>query len=101
MTSGRIRGQDPIQLLGPDPLFYSLGCLGGLLGQNLATVLILAERTGKAIRNPARDTMLSHATKTFGHGRSFGLQEALGQGPGPVRSVWPCFFASALASAFA
>src|SRR5271166_3784924 len=45
----------------------------------LAAALILAERTGKAIRNPARDTMLSHATRAFGHGRSFGLQEALGQ----------------------
>ena len=45
----------------------------------LAAALILAERTGKAIRNPARDTMLSYATRAFGHGRSFGLQEALGQ----------------------
>ncbi len=45
----------------------------------MAAALILAERTGKAIRNPARDTMLSYATRAFGHGRSFGLQEALGQ----------------------
>lgn len=49
------------------------------LDWQMAAVLILAERTGKAIRNPARDTMLSHATGSFGHGRGFGLQEALGQ----------------------
>src|SRR5271166_2662626 len=45
----------------------------------MVAVLTLAERTGKAIRNPARDTMLSYAARAFGHGRSFGLQEALGQ----------------------
>lgn len=45
----------------------------------LAALLIIAERTGKAIRTPARDAMLSHATHQTGHGWGFGLHEALDQ----------------------
>jgi predicted MFS family arabinose efflux permease len=44
-----------------------------------AAVLIVAERTGKAIRNPPRDAMLSHATQGMGGGWVFGLHEALDQ----------------------
>ncbi len=44
-----------------------------------AAALILAERTGKAIRTPARDAMLSHAAKQTGAGWGFGLHEALDQ----------------------
>ena len=45
----------------------------------VAAALMIAERTGKAIRNPARDAMLSHATHQMGHGWGFGLHEALDQ----------------------
>jgi predicted MFS family arabinose efflux permease len=45
----------------------------------LASALMIAERVGKAIRTPARDAMLSHATHTVGHGWGFGLHEALDQ----------------------
>ncbi len=45
----------------------------------LAAVLIVAERMGKAIRAPARDAMLSHATSRVGHGWGFGLHEAMDQ----------------------
>lgn len=45
----------------------------------VAAGLIVAERAGKAIRTPARDAMLSHATQTVGHGWGFGLHEALDQ----------------------
>ncbi len=45
----------------------------------VATVLIIAERLGKAIRTPARDAMLSHATTKMGRGWGFGLHEALDQ----------------------
>src|SRR3989338_6735134 len=45
----------------------------------MAAALMIAERTGKAIRNPARDAMLSHATHQMGHGWGFGLHEALDQ----------------------
>lgn len=45
-----------------------------------AAVLIILERVGKAIRNPPRDTMLSHAAKDAGgYGWVFGLHEALDQ----------------------
>ena len=44
-----------------------------------AAALMIAERFGKAVRTPARDAMLSHATKEVGHGWGFGLHEALDQ----------------------
>jgi MFS family permease len=45
----------------------------------LAAFFIIAERIGKAIRTPARDAMLSHATVEMGRGWGFGLHEALDQ----------------------
>lgn len=45
----------------------------------MVAALIVTERTGKAIRNPPRDAILSHAARTVGQGWGFGLQEALGQ----------------------
>jgi len=45
----------------------------------LAVVLIILERVGKAIRSPARDTMLSYATKKVGRGWGFAVHEALDQ----------------------
>lgn len=45
-----------------------------------AAALIILERVGKAIRNPPRDVMLSHAGKQAGgYGWAFGLHEALDQ----------------------
>jgi MFS family permease len=45
-----------------------------------AAVLIILERVGKAIRNPPRDVMISHAGKQIGgYGWAFGLHEALDQ----------------------
>ena len=44
-----------------------------------AALLIILERFGKAIRVPARDAMLSYATKETGRGWGFGLHEALDQ----------------------
>lgn len=44
-----------------------------------AAFLIVIERMGKAIRTPARDAMLSHATEKIGRGWGFGLHEALDQ----------------------
>ncbi|MEX2299738.1 MAG: MFS transporter [Bryobacterales bacterium] len=45
----------------------------------LAATLLIVERVGKAIRNPPRDAMLSHATVRLGPGWAFGLHEALDQ----------------------
>lgn len=45
----------------------------------VAAGLILLERFGKAIRSPAKDAMLSFATKKMGRGFGFGLHEAMDQ----------------------
>ena len=45
----------------------------------IAAVLLVVERMGKAIRTPARDAMLSHATASVGRGWGFGFHEAMDQ----------------------
>ena len=45
----------------------------------VAAGLIVAERTGRAIRKPAVEAMLSDAGKSIGAGWAFGLNEALDQ----------------------
>ena len=45
----------------------------------IAAVLLIAERMGKAFRTPARDVMLSHACSEVGQGWGFGLHEAMDQ----------------------
>ncbi len=45
----------------------------------LAALLVILERIGKAIRSPVRDTMLSHAAKKVGRGWGFAVHEALHQ----------------------
>jgi MFS family permease len=44
-----------------------------------AAGLMIAERTGKAIRTPPRDVLLSHAAMRVGRGFGFGLHEAMDQ----------------------
>ncbi|MEU8517111.1 MFS transporter [Kitasatospora sp. NPDC048722] len=53
-----------------------LGVVGAL---GPACVLVVAERVGKAVRSPAKDTLLSHATAATGRGRGFAVHEALDQ----------------------
>lgn len=47
----------------------------------LAPALLLygTERLGKAVRSPAKDTLLSHASAQTGRGSAFGAHQALGQ----------------------
>ncbi len=45
----------------------------------IAAALVVTERTGRAIRKPSTDTMLSFAGKQIGRGWVFGLNEALDQ----------------------
>lgn len=45
----------------------------------IAALLLIIERMGKAIRTPARDAMLSHAVTGIGRGWGFGLHEAMDQ----------------------
>jgi MFS family permease len=44
-----------------------------------ASALVVSERFGKAVRTPARDTMLSQATASTGRGFGFAIHEALDQ----------------------
>lgn len=54
--------------------------MGFTMNWHLLIVLILMERIGKALRNPAKDTILSGvAENQVGMGFAFGLQEALDQ----------------------
>ncbi len=57
----------------------------------MAAALLVAERTGRAIRKPAVESMLSHAGQSIGHGWVFGLNEALDQTGatlGPLITAW-------------
>ena len=45
----------------------------------MAAILIAVERTGKSVRAPARDVLLSEATAEVGHGWGFGLHAAMDQ----------------------
>jgi MFS family permease len=45
----------------------------------IAALLVIAERTGKALRGPARDVLLSEATGKVGYGWGFGLHTAFDQ----------------------
>src|SRR5947207_5592930 len=45
----------------------------------VAAGLVVAERTGRAIRKPATEAMLSFPGKQIGHGWVFGLNQALDQ----------------------
>lgn len=51
--------------------------VAGVLGA--ACALVIAERAGKAVRSPAKDTMLSYATAVTGRGRGFAVHEAMDQ----------------------
>src|SRR5689334_7009462 len=85
----------------------------GAAGLAVACALVLAERTGKAVRSPAKSTLLAHAAGPIGLGRGFGVQKALDQlgafaGPLLVAGVaaacgalWPAFVVLAVPGAAA
>jgi MFS family permease len=58
---------------------FSVPLLALAPGVGTAAALMIAERTGRAIRSPLRDAMLSHAASQTGQGWGFGLHEALDQ----------------------
>jgi MFS family permease len=76
-------------LVGAIPLLVLAG------SWEIAACLLIAERIGKAIRSPAKDAILSHATTSIGRGWGFGLHEALDQ-IGAVAG--PLLFVAALAT---
>ncbi len=60
-------------------LIVSIPLLGISTGLEMAVLLVLLERLGKALRAPARDTVLSVVSKDVGAGKAFGLHELLDQ----------------------
>jgi MFS family permease len=70
----------PITIFGYTVQMASVPALALVGSWPAAAALIILERVGKAIRNPPRDVMLSHAGKQAGgYGWAFGLHEALDQ----------------------
>jgi MFS family permease len=68
----------PVTILGYG-LLVAVPLLAMAGNWQIAVVFILLERIGKAIRSPAKDSLLSHATRQVGTGFGFGLHEALDQ----------------------
>jgi len=69
-----------------------------------AGALYSGERLGKAVRTPARDTMLAHASAKLGRGYAFGLHEALDQTGallGPLLVAGAVALGASLRTAFA
>jgi MFS family permease len=69
----------PITIFGYVVQMFSVPALALAGNWPTAAALIILERVGKAIRNPPRDVMLSHAAKEIGYGWAFGVHEALDQ----------------------
>ena len=74
----RTRSYWPVTILGYG-LLISVPLLAMAGNWQLAAVFVMLERIGKAIRSPAKDALLSHATKQVGTGFGFGLHEAMDQ----------------------
>ena len=60
-------------------LIAAIPLLGIPLGLEIAILLVLLERLGKAFRSPSRDTLLSIISKDVGAGKAFGIHELLDQ----------------------
>jgi MFS family permease len=70
----------------------------------IAVVLIVAERMGRALRAPTRDAMLSHAATRTGAGWAFGLHEAMdttGAITGPLAVSAALYFGQGYTTSFA
>jgi MFS family permease len=77
--SERTRQFWPITIFGYVVQMAAVPLLAWAPNWQIAGLLIVLERVGKAIRNPPRDVMLSHASKDIGLGFGFGLHEAMDQ----------------------
>ncbi|NWG10644.1 MFS transporter [Candidatus Bathyarchaeota archaeon] len=60
-------------------LIIAIPLLGIPQGLEIAIILVLLERFGKALRSPSRDTVLSFISKDVGAGKAFGIHEFLDQ----------------------
>ncbi|MCS7143770.1 MAG: MFS transporter [Archaeoglobaceae archaeon] len=60
-------------------LIFSIPLIAFTNSIAIILLLIILERLGKALRSPARDTLISFATAKIGRGTGFGIHEALDQ----------------------
>lgn len=60
-------------------LIVAIPLIGFTANIEIVIVLLLLERLGRALRAPARDTVISVISKNVGHGKAFGLHEAIDQ----------------------
>lgn len=74
----RTRAYWPLTILGYG-LILAVPLLAFAGRIEVAALFLILERIGKAIRSPARDALLSHATRQVGRGWGFALHEALDQ----------------------
>lgn len=84
MVSGKLADASrqfwPITIAGYVLQMSAVPLLALVHSWQLAAVLIVLERTGKAVRNPPRDVMLASAAKRIGgYGWAFGIHEAFDQ----------------------
>jgi MFS family permease len=83
LVSGRLSDQTgrywPITIFGYIIQMLAVPLLALAGNWSVAALLIILERIGKAMRNPPRDVMLSHAAREMGYGWAFGVHEALDQ----------------------
>lgn len=77
--SDRTRAYWPLVIAGYGINLIAVPGLALVVSWEAAVALLLLERIGKAIRSPARSTLVSYAASEAGVGRSFGLEEALDQ----------------------
>ena len=75
----RTRAYWPIVTLGYTMNLIAVPALAFVGTWQAAALLIVVERTGKSMRGPARDVLLSEATAKVGHGWGFGLHAAMDQ----------------------
>ncbi len=60
-------------------LIIAIPMMGSTNSIWLVIVFVIAERLGKALRSPSRDTVLSVVSKGMGSGKAFGLHEFIDQ----------------------
>lgn len=75
----RSRAYWALTILGYGLTVAAVPLLGLAVGVWMAVGLVVVERLGKAIRTPARDTILAEGRGEVGAGRAFGIHEALDQ----------------------
>ncbi len=75
----RTRAYWPLVIAGYSVNFIAVPGLALVGSWQAAVLLLLLERIGKAIRSPARSTLVSFAANESGAGTSFGIEEALDQ----------------------